>query len=294
MSYTKLFDPEKPARQFEPSGAAAYVGDRRDGAVYVYTDEIVLAVNVALAANRPLLVGGPPGSGKSSLAASIAAILGWRYDEDVISSRTQAHDLLWRFDVVRRLRDAQAGSPLETEDYVERGVLWRAFAATDEQGRTVVLLDEIDKADPDVPDNLLVPLGSFTFVVGETGEEVRVSPQLAPLVVITTNGERELSRPFLRRCVSLLLTAPDVERLVAVARSHDLASDGDRARRVAEIVVGLRDEAAQQGLPLPSTAEFLDALRACDELGITPDSPEWDAVERVTLAKGAGFVEPSR
>jgi len=129
MDYRKLFDPE----DVEDFGArrSGSVGDRRDGLVYVYGDskssEIVLAVNVALATGRPLLVRGPSGSGKSSLALNVARVLDYRYYEHVVTSRTVALDLLWRFDVVRRLSDAQAGGTKPLSDYIEPGVLWWAF-----------------------------------------------------------------------------------------------------------------------------------------------------------------------
>ena len=167
-------------------------GDSRRAPVYVYTEEIILAVNVALATRRPLLVRGPSGSGKSSLARNIAQFKGWRYYDKVITSRTQARDLLWDIDLVRRLHDARFADQTLPEGlgpYVIPGVFWWAFDresagrhGTDPQHesddeRAVVLLDEIDKADPDVPNNLLVPLGSLEFIVDETGELVNAKEQ---------------------------------------------------------------------------------------------------------------------
>src|SRR5687767_783409 len=230
MSYKKQFAPGDTVR-LTPEGAGQLsVGDQREGSVYVYSPEIVLAVNVALATRRPLLVRGPSGSGKSSLARNVANFLNWRYYETVISSRTQARDLLWEVDLLRRLNAAQAQDRVLGADlapYVTPGVLWWAFdrpgalrhgkavkaadsgqQAPKEPGeqkhpaaRAVVLIDEIDKADPDVPNNLLVPLGSLQFRVEETGALVETDAKRAPLVFITTNDERELPAAFLRRCV---------------------------------------------------------------------------------------------
>ncbi|HEU0054654.1 MAG TPA: MoxR family ATPase, partial [Longimicrobium sp.] len=207
--------------RFDPSGFTApadsdAVGDRRDGAIYHYTPEIVLAVRVALATGRPLLVRGPSGSGKSSLAQNIARVLGWDFVDQVITSRTQAQDLLWTVDHIRRLRDAHTNQLGPFEAYVHPGPLWRAFdptgarrqadrsAATEPPPsdaaaprRVVVLLDEIDKADPDVPNNLLVALGSLEFLVSDLGLTVRGRREMVPLIVLTTNDERDIPDAFL-------------------------------------------------------------------------------------------------
>jgi MoxR-like ATPase len=297
VEYEKIFDPGAVHRGELP-GQTAAAGDLRDGSVYVYDDAIVLAVNVALVTGRPLLVAGPPGSGKSSLALNVALKLGWEYIEEVISSRTQARDLLWHFDVVGRLRDAQAGDDVKDPGrYIQRGVLWKAFTFATEGRRAVVLLDEIDKADPDVPNNLLVALGSLAFTVEETGEQVVARADSAPLVVITTNDERELSKPFLRRCIVLSLPPPNSPRLVEIARAHDLGGSVELYAELAQLVGRLRGEAVQRGLPPPSTAEFLDTVRACIALRIAPSpdgddrpgSDEWELLKKTTLLKR---VEP--
>jgi len=326
LSYKKIFDPGE-AQVF--GGAEGAAGDRRDGLVYVYDQEIVLAVNVALATSRPLLVRGPSGSGKSSLARNVARFLGWRYYEEVISSRTQARDLLWRFDTLRRLNDAQAQRLKKEVYYVEPGVLWWAFhpesarrrglsasglkvlapkgeakeflAADPNKGdaheRAVVLLDEIDKADPDTPNNLLVPLGSFQFFVTEAEADVKVEPAKAPLVVITSNDERELSNAFLRRCVMLNLQAPGRARLVEIARTHFGDKHEDLYDKVARRMTtrkkgeGEEEEESNGGAPRPSAAEFLDTVRACIELGVWPEAKDktWKALSRVTLSKPRGL-----
>jgi MoxR-like ATPase len=217
--------------------------DRGDGRVYVMPYELEFAVKVALATGRPLLLRGMPGSGKSSLAPFIARQLGWRYYEHVVTYRTQPRELLWTFDSVRRLGDAQVavsrGERPDDASYVQPGVLWWALAprSARRRGRSegtevtdpcpdpfekinrerspdhaVVLIDEVDKADPDVPNSLLVPLGLRRFRVTEIGEEILPEqPGAAPrstqengrqarhLVVLTTNEERELPQALLRR-----------------------------------------------------------------------------------------------
>ena len=304
--------------------------DRRDGRVYVISREIDLAVKVALATGRPLLLRGEPGSGKSSLAAYIASKRRWRYYEHVVTSRTQARDLLWTFDSVRRLADAEvrrSGLDLNDYDYVEPGVLWWAFARESALRRgapdgvtptahaveqnadintarsadhAVVLVDEIDKADPDMPNGLLVPLGSNEFIVSEINTVIRSATRNQSvdagisknIVVITTNEERTLPQAFLRRCVVVWLPQPNKARLVAIAKAHMRtyeggfsAADAALARALAAELDAVRDEARQQALRPPSTAEFLDALRACRALDIPVGSEDWKNLRSLTLVK---------
>ncbi|MEJ2886064.1 AAA family ATPase [Actinomycetospora aeridis] len=294
--------------------------DRRDGAVYVADDDLRLAVDVALATGRPLLLRGDPGSGKSSLAGYLARNLGRRYYEHVVTARTTARDLLWTFDPVRKLadasvRDAGGADALRDLDYVEPGVLWWAFdrasarrrgtgpeprrparepdddlnAHRGEQG-AVVLIDEIDKADPDLPNGLLVPLGSGEFVVTETGDLISATvpeadgPASNHLIVVTTNEERELPPAFLRRCVVVTLPPPGLDRLVAIAHAHvaldgvtgDGVTDTDDLlfRDLATRVLTAREEARTRGRRPPSTAEYLDAVHACRRLGLAEDVPD--------------------
>lgn len=296
MQYERTFFNPKEAKPL--SRTEGLIGSEQSGRrVYVYSDEIILAVNIALAANRPLLVSGPPGSGKSTLAANIARSLKWPYDAKVITARTQARELLWQFDAVRRLHDATVGGgdgedrALDPSAYIVKGVLWRAFESGVNKKRMVILLDEIDKADPDVPNSLLVALGASEFEVEDlpAPDNIVAAPEgMSPLVVVTTNDERELSRPFVRRCVSLTLRAPRGEQLVEIAVAQGLAGNAaDRAvaRALAEVVDRLSEEAKREATPAPSTAEYLDALRACLRLKIKPGSEIWDQVERATLRK---------
>jgi MoxR-like ATPase len=316
--YRPLFDPARGVADAADEAVPEGVGDRRDGRVYVYTPEIELAVNVALATGRPLLVRGPSGGGKSTLARHAARVLGWRYYERVISSRTQAHDVLWEIDHVRRLQDAHGGKlKPELADYVRPGVLWWVFdragarrqaarfegrPAADvvdpnqgaEHARAVVLLDEIDKADPDVPNNLLVPFGSLEFRVDDTDLAAKTTTKRAPLIFLTTNDERELPAAFLRRCVELELRAPDAARLAAIGREHFPDVPADRLERIAQLIVQVVPTDAQ-GNAMPSPAEYLDTVRASAVLRVPPQAdgaatadskrPTWDELTRITIWK---------
>lgn len=312
----RLRDAPKSQRQSVPDG--------RDGAVYQADKDLKLAVKLALTTGRPLLLRGKPGSGKSSLAAYVARNLGWRYFEVVVTSRTQAQDLQWKFDAVRRLADAtnpKHTAELRDVDYVEPGVLWWVFNPESAKLRgadpekpparpaeplnheinkrrsrdAVVLLDEIDKADPDVPNDLLVPLGSSQFKVFETNELVEPAGEAgspATLVIITTNEERQLPQAFVRRCVVHRLQHPDPKQLVRIARRHlrrkgitPTEPDLAEYRKIAERVYTLRKAAEKADQRAPSTAEFLDAIWAERGLGRTLAKKEWKLIEQLVLIK---------
>lgn len=328
MNYYKLFAPPPP-EEIPPATSASLgpKGDRRDGLDYLYSDDIRIKVNVALATGRPLLVSGPSGSGKSTLAHSIARFQKWRLYEFVTSSNTRARDLLYTFDTLRRLSDAEAGliqggteSRRELAKYIEPGVMWWALepASAERRGLTkqyrpeipaadpnknpeaqhpdaVVLIDEIDKADPDVPNDLLVPFGSFEFYVPEVNyfvapQKRRAAPPL-PLIVITTNGERELPTAFLRRCLALELERAQPERLIEIAKLR-FGSKPKNIPLYTQLAEMTREAQRPAGAafaraPLPSTAEYLDAVRVCLRMKLKPNREDlnWRRVEAATLWK---------
>jgi MoxR-like ATPase len=277
------------------------LSDRRDGSVYRMHPRVRLAVDVALAAGRPLLLRGEPGSGKSSLAPYLARNIKARYYEEVVTASTRVEDFLWRFDTVRKLSDAQARRPGEPAsddaDYVVEGVLWKAF---DPDGRfgskaqpdAVVLIDEIDKADPDVPNGLLVPLGAGQFPVPARTNPIVIPKGRRVVVVITTNEERQLPPAFLRRCVVASIPSPTKDSLTAIARLHisgpgsDESDHDDLFKVMADKLLTLRDQMTKRDRP-PGVAEYLDAVQACLELKVDPSEPSatWKAIEEFTLRK---------
>lgn len=295
--------------------------DPRDGEVYILpsADPLWLAVRIAKITGRPLLLRGDPGTGKSSLAAKVAKDETWRYYEHNVTARTEVTDLLWTFDAVRKLAKASSidTTPLDDHEFVEPGALWWAFnrnqarrrgradetndeadepSADLNKGRSdngaVVLIDEIDKADPDVPNGLLVALGSGRFRVAETRTDVELTPNVSVLVVITTNNERDLPPAFERRCIVHELIPADTEQLVAIALAHaehegrTLTTENlARIRRVAGKVTELQGQARDKKLRVPGTAEFLDAVWACLDGGIDPEDEKWEFVKSMTLAK---------
>jgi MoxR-like ATPase len=320
VQYNKLFDQKATNAKLKKQLAKlpARLGDRRDGLVYLYTDEIELTVNVGLATGRPILLRGPSGSGKSSLAKNVALRLGRRYYEEVITSKTQYTDLLWHFDLLRRFRDAGANQLKRDSEYIEPRAFWWAFdpdlatrrglpavqtleqpakdpSSTDGED-AVVLIDEIDKADPDVPNNLLVTIGSAQFTVPylndllvEAKGKTPDAEAVPPLVFITSNDERDLPSAFLRRCVTLELQAPSPERLVDIAAEH--FGDKPNERKEYQSIV---DSLYADGAKNTSTAEYLDTVRACRQLDVQPKpgDPVWDTIVRITVRKAATAARP--
>jgi len=184
---------------------------------YVATEDLSLAVDAAVALERPLLVKGEPGTGKTELARQVAASLGLPLIEWHIKSTTRAQQGLYEYDAVSRLRDSQLGDERvhDISNYIKKGKLWQAFEA---EGRVVLLIDEIDKADIEFPNDLLQELDRMEFFVYETNEVVKA--KVRPVVIITSNNEKELPDAFLRRCFFHYIRFPDPETLRRIVEVH--------------------------------------------------------------------------
>ncbi len=230
---------------------------RFDGAPdYVATPDLQIAVNAAITLERPLLVKGEPGTGKTELARRIAGSLGLRLLEWSVKSTTKAQQGLYEYDAVSRLRDSQLGDARvgDVRNYLRRGPLWDAFTADE---KVVLLIDEIDKADIEFPNDLLQELDRMEFFVYETGETIRARHR--PIVIITSNNEKELPDAFLRRCFFHYIRFPDAETLARIVEVH---YPGIRQTLVREALSQFFEIRDVPGLKKkPSTSEVLDWLR---------------------------------
>src|SRR3982074_1194367 len=220
---------------------------------YVSTDDLTLAVNAAITLQRPLLVKGEPGTGKTMLALEAARSLGVPILEWLIKSTTKAQQGLYEYDAVSRLRDSQLGDARvhDIHNYIKRGKLWDAFVADE---RPVLLIDEVDKADIEFPNDLLQELDRMEFFVYETSETVKARRR--PIVVITSNNEKELPDAFLRRCFFHYIRFPDPDTMRAIIDVH---FPGIKQRLVAEALKLFYEVRDVPGLKKkPSTSELLD------------------------------------
>src|SRR5213592_2357099 len=223
---------------------------------YVSTDDLTLAVNAAITLERPLLVKGEPGTGKTMLAVEVAKAVGLPLLEWHIKSTTKAQQGLYEYDAVSRLRDSQLGDPRvhEIRNYIVRGMLWQAFTS---ETPVVLLIDEIDKADIEFPNDLLRELDRMEFFVYETRELVKATQR--PSVFITSNNEKELPDAFLRRCFFHYIRFPDPETMRAIVEVHFPAI---KQRLVAEAMKLFYEIREVPGLKKkPSTSELLDWLK---------------------------------
>ena len=184
---------------------------------YVATDDLKVAVNAAIVLERPLLVKGEPGTGKTVLAEEVAKALDAPLLTWHIKSTTKAQQGLYEYDAVSRLRDSQLGDPRVSDisNYIKRGKLWDAFTS---EKRPVLLIDEIDKADIEFPNDLLLELDRMEFHVYETGETIRAAQR--PIIMITSNNEKELPDAFLRRCFFHYIKFPDIDTMNAIVEVH--------------------------------------------------------------------------
>lgn len=223
---------------------------------YVATDDLQMAVNAAITLQRPLLVKGEPGTGKTMLAEELAAALGKPLLRWHIKSTTKAQQGLYEYDAVSRLRDSQLGDDRvhDIGNYIRKGMLWQAFDA-DEQ--VVLLIDEIDKADIEFPNDLLTELDKMEFDVYETGE--RIAARQRPIVIITSNNEKELPDAFLRRCFFHYIAFPDKETLQSIVDVHFPQIEQTLVREALEIFFRLRDVPSLK--KKPSTSELIDWLK---------------------------------
>ena len=234
---------------------------------YVATDDLKVAVNAAIVLERPLLVKGEPGTGKTVLAEEIAKALGAPLLTWHVKSTTKAAQGLYEYDAVSRLRDSQLGDPKVSDiaNYIRRGKLWEAFTAP---ARPVLLIDEIDKADIEFPNDLLLELDRMEFHVYETGETIRAAKR--PVVVITSNNEKELPDAFLRRCFFHYIRFPDAETMTRIVEVH---YPGIKRRLIEEALRTFFEVREVPGLKKkPSTSELLDWLKLLLSEDIGPDA----------------------
>src|ERR687897_2738561 len=234
---------------------------------YVATPDLTVAVNAAITLERPLLVKGEPGTGKTELARQIAAALGLPLLEWHVKSTTKAAQGLYEYDAVSRLRDSQLGDARvhDIRNYIKRGKLWDAFVSDQ---RPVLLIDEIDKADIEFPNDLLLELDRMEFFVYETAETIKAARR--PIVIITSNNEKELPDAFLRRCFFHYIKFPDAETMARIVEVH---YPGIKRRLVEEALRIFFEIREVPGLKKkPSTSELLDWLKLLLSEDIGPES----------------------
>ena len=234
---------------------------------YVATPDLMLAVNAAIRLQRPLLIKGEPGTGKTMLAEEVAAALGLPLLQWHIKSTTKAQQGLYEYDAVSRLRDSQLGDDRVKDigNYIVKGVLWQAFEA---EQQTVVLIDEVDKADIEFPNDLLRELDRMEFHVYETRQTIQARHR--PIVFITSNNEKELPDAFLRRCFFHYIRFPDRDTMQRIVDVHFPGLRKDLLTQALEVFFGLRDIPGLK--KKPSTSELIDWLKLLVAEDIPPEA----------------------
>ena len=250
---------------------------------YIATEDLRVAVNAALTLERPLLIKGEPGTGKTVLAEEVSAALGMKLTTWHIKSTTKAQQGLYEYDAITRLRDSQLGDERvkDVKNYINKGKLWEAF---EQDERVVLLIDEIDKADIEFPNDLLQELDRMEFFVYETGETIKATQR--PLVIITSNNEKELPDAFLRRCFFHYIAFPDADTMQQIVNVHY----PDIKERLVKNALGSFYEVRDvPGLKKkPSTSELLDWLKLLMNEDIDPETlRENDAGKLIPPLHGA-------
>ncbi len=223
---------------------------------YISTDDLSLAVNSSIVLQRPLLIKGEPGTGKTMLAEEVAASLGKRLIQWHIKSTTKAQQGLYEYDAVSRLRDSQLGDAdvNNIANYIDKGKLWEAFESEEQ---VVLLIDEIDKADIEFPNDLLVEIDKMEFFVYETGQTIKAKHR--PIIIITSNNEKELPDAFLRRCFFHFINFPDRTTMEAILKVHHPDAKKELVKEALEVFFEVRKVPGLK--KKPSTSELIDWLK---------------------------------
>ncbi|MGV1791784.1 AAA family ATPase [Rhizobium sp. A37_96] len=249
---------------------------------YIADKDLMVAVNAAIRLERPLLVKGEPGTGKTELARQVAAALGLELIEWNVKSTTKAQQGLYEYDAVSRLRDSQLGDIRvhDVGNYIRQGKLWQAFTSAQ---KCVLLIDEIDKADIEFPNDLLQELDRMEFHVYETGETVRAA--VRPIVIITSNNEKELPDAFLRRCFFHYIRFPDMETLARIVEVHYPGIKQTLVHAALTQFFEIRDVPGLK--KKPSTSEALDWIRLLVADDVDPATLRADAKNALPKLHGA-------